>query len=179
MRRTATTYESHLVGRQPRSARSVTKTPAGQGDEALLLRVDEVATLLRVSERSVWRMRSRGCRGGRQGSIRWRRSVSSPGLAPVVLRSKILGLMGVTPSRLRLVRIWSSRKGNPKWQVSSNCPNHSLRRPERQAGRQEVRWGPNARRDGKSRKWYGEYTDAQGIVRRTPLAADKMASQAR
>src|SRR4051812_5845966 len=38
---------------------------------------------------------------------------------------------------------------------------------------------PGARRfRERSRKWYGEFRDAEGIARRVPLATDKAASQA-
>ena len=46
------------------------------------------------------------------------------------------------------------------------------------AGRQVRKDTPEARpKRQKSRKWYGEYTDEQGLVRRVPLSPDKSAAQ--
>jgi excisionase family DNA binding protein len=55
---------------------ATTTPPSGQG-APLLLRVNEVAELLGISERSVWRMQSAGKLPAAvrlAGSIRWRRA---------------------------------------------------------------------------------------------------------
>ena len=46
------------------------------------------------------------------------------------------------------------------------------------AGRQVRKGTPEARpKRQKSRKWYGEYPDEQGLVRRVPLSSDKSSAQ--